>query len=302
MVVLFHVCLYYRQDLSILGFLAVDSFFVLSGYFCMASYSRSKSIWDYLGKRVKRIFPAFWVCLFVSVFALFPLTFWVRYDEFPMSFEWMNALNYFRNLGLVIVNPSIPNLPIEGGFNASLWSIAWEFGGYIIVALLGMFSVKKRDVKLLAIAVNGVYIAISLSSGNLTISPILAPWYLIALRCFSFLLVGISAYCFSFKTRKTDWVFIPVVAGLAAFNLECLFPIPLLLALFWLGHHLPFKGLKEDYSYGVYLYHLPLVYLFFSAELPVWWAIVPTVGLAWFSWHFVESQQKSRIFLREKHN
>jgi peptidoglycan/LPS O-acetylase OafA/YrhL len=55
------------------GEVAVDGFFLLSGYLIVKSWERSGSLWEYSQKRLRRIYPAFVVACVVCVFGLAPL-------------------------------------------------------------------------------------------------------------------------------------------------------------------------------------------------------------------------------------
>src|SRR5579875_1687818 len=46
--------------------LAVDGFFIISGYLITRSRVTTQSGWSYLKKRFLRIYPGYWVCLFVG--------------------------------------------------------------------------------------------------------------------------------------------------------------------------------------------------------------------------------------------
>lgn len=56
-----------------IGALAVDAFFVLSGFLVVRSYLRLNSFRRYVWHRALRIMPGFWVCMLATAFVFAPL-------------------------------------------------------------------------------------------------------------------------------------------------------------------------------------------------------------------------------------
>ena len=66
--------------------------------------------------------------------------------------------------------------------------------------------------------------------------------------------------------------------------------------ILWLAFSLPYIPLSFDFSYGIYIWHMPIInLLLFQAAESVWLALSMTVFCAAFSWYFVE-----RPMLRRK--
>jgi peptidoglycan/LPS O-acetylase OafA/YrhL len=55
------------------GEVAVDGFFLLSGYLIVQSWERHPNLWDFGQWRLRRIYPAFVVACLVCIFVLAPL-------------------------------------------------------------------------------------------------------------------------------------------------------------------------------------------------------------------------------------
>ena len=58
---------------STAGVIAVDAFFIISGFLITNSFLRSRSVWDYFRKRIARIYPGFLACMLVCALIVAPL-------------------------------------------------------------------------------------------------------------------------------------------------------------------------------------------------------------------------------------
>ncbi|TPX03224.1 acyltransferase, partial [Schumannella luteola] len=101
-------------------------------------------------RRALRIFPAFWLALLSTAFVLAPIA-WIRVHgsidgffrhpvESPLTY-------FFNNMSLILNQRNIAEL--GGGlpysenwgardWNGSAWTLAYEFGAYILVGILGL--------------------------------------------------------------------------------------------------------------------------------------------------------------------
>ena len=123
------------------GEVAVDGFFLISGYLITKSYLGCSNLTDYFRKRVLRIYPGFAVNVLVCVFLLAPFV-----GAGASVFKLTSILETSLRLGIL----SFPKLPnIFPGFpklvmNGSAWTIAYEFRCYILVAVLGLVAEPRR--------------------------------------------------------------------------------------------------------------------------------------------------------------
>jgi peptidoglycan/LPS O-acetylase OafA/YrhL len=127
-----------------LGEVAVDVFFVISGYLVTASYLRSSGPIDYLGKRALRLLPALWCSVLLTVVVLGPLL-----TQLPVGqyFEHPATRGYLGNLYLS-VNYMLPGLfagnPYPNVVNGSLWTLPSEVLMYLLVLALGVVRQLNR--------------------------------------------------------------------------------------------------------------------------------------------------------------
>jgi peptidoglycan/LPS O-acetylase OafA/YrhL len=78
----------FTRGQTFLGGIAVDGFFVISGFLITASWQRSKGLVDYLRRRILRIYPGFVVAALVCLLVVGP---WAA----------PTVAGYFSELGLV---------------------------------------------------------------------------------------------------------------------------------------------------------------------------------------------------------
>jgi peptidoglycan/LPS O-acetylase OafA/YrhL len=122
------------------GELAVDGFFIISGYLVLQSLENSSSVLAYLRKRMLRIYPGYCVAYALCIFLVAPLA----GANIPALLGSLARLP--ANMALLKI-PEVPNTFIglpHPLLNGSMWTIAYEFRCYlvlIVLALIGVFRV-----------------------------------------------------------------------------------------------------------------------------------------------------------------
>jgi peptidoglycan/LPS O-acetylase OafA/YrhL len=287
-------------------FPGVPIFFVISGFLISMSWDRAPSFRQYAWNRILRIYPALWVCLAVSV-ALF-LACGVRPDSAAHFITWIAAQitvfqyddpGFLRGFGV-------------GVLNGSLWTISIELEFYLLLPLLALVAMNRPwrwvALTMTAIVVMNVTRASFLSGATLLQK-------LIAVSIIPYLfyfLVGVNARLLYerrpgiFRGKALYWAAVYglwaviettrelenkqgnqlnvlSIVLLAMLTVSTAFTVPTLTS----------RLLREnDISYGVYIYHMPLV------NLLLWSGILGgrgfallaggTIALAWLSWRLVE--------------
>ncbi len=172
-VVFYHISqylIYYTPDwlmaIIIKGHLAVDFFFVLSGFILTLNYHHIFSDFSFslyrtfLIKRIARIYPLH--LLVLIGYLLIPLSYFLTDRVIPEG-EKYSLVNYLMQLGLVN-NWGVSD---KLSWNIPAWSISTEWAAYIcfpiIIALLN--RVKTNYIPFLLMTINGVVFFIFLLYG-----------------------------------------------------------------------------------------------------------------------------------------
>jgi peptidoglycan/LPS O-acetylase OafA/YrhL len=291
---------------------AVEGFFVVSGFLVFMSYERSSSTLAYISKRVRRIYPAYFVV--VMLCALFLWTVSSRDLEQYFSFDWLRYV--IANLAFLnFVHPTLPGV-FEGNrvpeVNGALWTLKIEvmfyaavpiivylfrrFGRFLVLVTLYLASVAYASFMTIQAARTGSGMYVELARqlpGELA--------YFMAGAFFYY-------YLPLFERRLRYFV---AFASLALL-INSFYPIPLVepfaiaiaVAFFGLYLYVGNFGKYGDFSYGVYIIHFPIIqvllYTNWFKGAPGYYIaaviLVTLIGAA-AMWHFVEK----RFLFRNSH-
>ena len=287
---------------------AIQGFFVISGFLIFMSYEKSRSLVEYYNKRVRRLYPAyaFAIVFFLITFSL------ISAESFLNYFTSINLYKYLLNnmLFLNFLQPSLPGVfqnHINSAVNGALWTLKIEVMFYISVPFLVLLL--RRFNKL--IVFSSVYILSSLYLyfvRNIYVSDILARQ--LPGQLFYFCAGGMCYYYSGYFLKYSSQLILMAIVGYIAnyfVNMFYLLPIiiPIIVIYFAISFYcLGNFGKYGDVSYGVYIYHFPII------QLLIWFGLFnynPFVGvivatiililLSLFSWHFIEK----KYLLRSSH-
>ena len=289
------------------GQMAVDAFFVLSGFLIAGSLKRRASPWRYAAHRALRIFPGLWVMLGVT-----GLAYWMSVD-LPSTVRSGELLAYFTqnaHLGSTRLDYTLEgwfnNNPYPAVVNGSLWTLPWEVRMYLMLAVVGFVLPAgwripaSAAIALAGLAVHAVdHIAPALTQGW----PGGDGW-----RFAGFYFAG--AWCgfagLQIRDRPIQVATCLVAWAAAALLSPATWSIaPYCLALplvaLWAAQQQP-RGRwarqlswKSDLSYGTYLYAFPVQQGLvatgaITSPVQLFTLAAPVVlGLAWLSWTLVEA-------------
>lgn len=260
--------------------ISVCAFFILSGYWVTKSYLKSRNVRMFYKKRFMRIFPLY----FLSVFGFACLL--VFFSDLSAS-EYFSSLGFWKYLfwnalTLNFIAPSLPGVFAQNTFsavNGSLWTIKVEVGFYLILPALVFFldrlsGVKKKNIFLAVIYIISVLWSALLKRYASTLGlPGQLSWQLPGFM--SFFASGMAfVYNEDALVKIGRFMIFPALIVFAAHYItgtEILMPFALSAIIMFLGNRLRFLseiGQPADYSYGMYLFHFPLINIFVSLGFP----------------------------------
>lgn len=283
---------------------AVEAFFVVSGYLIFRSYESSASLADYSGKRFRRIYPAYAAVILVCATAGAFLTQFSLSEYFSLS--WMKYV-VANLLFLNFVAPTLPGVFIGNALeavNGALWTLKIEVSFYLMVPLFVCFFRRYGTLRVLAALYAGsvVYYAVMTAAAAHAGQPLLDMLARQLPGQLAFFLSGAVFHYFEAPLRK--WFLPGAVASLLILVIEPPFVMPVLepiclgfvVLYFAIGlRSLGNFGRFGDFSYGIYIIHFPVI------QTLVWLGLFDrnpfgALGIsaalvllaAFLSWHLIE--------------
>lgn len=297
-----------------LGTLGVAGFFAVSG-FLLAGSSARLSPKQFFMHRFFRLFPGLWLCLIVSAFIVVPIA--NRLSTYVSSFSFIgenSSLSYvFLNAALVGSENSVGvgtvfaqnEFPVA--INGSLWTLIHEFICYLGLLAVAVIAPRSSIARFLLIA-TGLFASSSMwfvtqAKDGDRWSQILNPASGLAVAFCSGALIAILAEFRPIRPRFIPSSFALIVwitvGADGPLSIMLLSLIVLSISLSLTNPILGDVGRDTDISYGVYLYHFPVIQTILVSNTYSWsvimaMTVLPALALlivgpiALISWRFIE--------------
>jgi peptidoglycan/LPS O-acetylase OafA/YrhL len=279
------------------GTLAVDVFFITSGFMVAASYVRNPRPLQFALARVLRIVPAYAVCIVLCalvVGALYTSLDWRTYFSHPETWSFITrGLTFGPGLQWDLPGVFVDS-PKRTTVNGSLWTIPAEVRMYVWVLALGMLGLLSRR------ALGNVALLVLVAAGALV--PEQLPGFPVPnwLRPGGMFALGVFAFLNRDWLRASGRQLLVVAAAAWLFRNTVWYPPLLALAIgafvFWFAYRTPWRGFNRfgDMSYGIYLWGFPVQQMV-AVHLPELGTLAHTavalpfaILLGALSWRFIE--------------
>lgn len=295
----------------------VPIFFFVSGFLISRSYESNSRLGEYARNRALRIYPALVVCTALSLLSVAAVGYFRT-----VEFSWAHFLAWVAGQITIVqfYNPSFMRGFGTGVLNGSLWTISVELQFYVLIPLLywAMRRAERWGVgsNAFLIATAAVFALVNAGhrlyavdhSGTMAFKLLrasFAPWFymflvgVLAQRNFE-RLHGLLAGRFPLIVAAylAVGIFLVKVFHVGAGNqinpiLYLALAATVLAAAYSMPHLAERLVRKNDVSYGIYIYHIPVINLMMYYGVmgrgrDVAFVAVASIALAALSWRFVE--------------
>lgn len=286
------------------GEIAVDIFFVISGFMVAGSYLSRSSLSTYLTARLLRIVPAYAFVLLVSAVVIGPLFTTLdlaTYFSRPEVWQYVSKNLHFSS-DMAWTLPGVFEGQRMTSVNGSLWTLPAEMRMYMLIAVLGVFGFLQNRVFGL-IAISALVLA---ALFNPQLLPVHTNWVNLG----GFFCIGILVQLFKDRVHiRHDAMLVLVGLTYISYSTQSyrwLLALSIAYFCFWFAYRTPVLRLEKfgDPSYGVYLWGWPsqqMAVALFPGMTPFTNFLVAFCAallMGYLSWYLIERpalSQKDRI-------
>ena len=292
------------------GSIAVDIFFIASGFFIAASFSLKSSFKSFLMARILRIYPALIITTLLTVFVLGPIFSSLALVEYFTQGQTYQYL--VKNITLITgVEYYLPGVftdnPYKQAVNGSLWTLPYEIKMYfLLVIFCSLFTYLKTKLNIPWALDKTLFISLTVIALILHLTNHSCNFYDgQSLKLFTMFFMGSSFYFLQDKIQvnsKTGILLISILA-ISTIDKDAFFfaySLSLAYIVFYLAY-IPAGRIREfnrfgDYSYGIYIYAFPVQQMV-AACIPgisifgmISLSFIGTFLMAYLSWKLIEER------------
>ncbi|HET6409457.1 MAG TPA: acyltransferase [Chthoniobacteraceae bacterium] len=265
-----------------LGFIAVLSFFIVSGFLITGSAVRH-TLPRFLINRAARILPGFWTVQLITALVMAPLLILAKYPVVEGYFDSLiigrnSALSYLGNNAFLHIRQYsildlFKELPAGASVNGSLWSLGPEATCYLYLGLFTIVGGLRARVlaPLLFLFVYTVHTLVCLEPKSAEIvSRVFSKGGILLLHnnyYRSVYVAFVSGLLFYQYRHLLRWNWVGLTTSLLLLTGGCfcqrfalVWPLTLPYIVLYLAFRLPFERLDRcgDFSFGIYIYSFPI--------------------------------------------
>ena len=284
-------------------FPGVPAFFFVSGFLIYASYQNSSGF-QYFKNRLLRIFPGL---IFVTFGGLVVVTY-VKGICFIQSHSYDLLIWFLAQITIgQIYNPAIFRDIGVGVINGALWTVTTEIMFYLFIPVIVFLERSLKHVVILLTLLSfglfsvGPYLLDYTFYRNKTIydaiaiTPITWGWmfgigilffkYFKQIKCFiPYMILGIIPMILMIEYGNG------ILWNSSGNRLGVVYFLCYIGVIFWFSFTLPTVKMRFDLSYGLYIWHMPVINLLLYMSLKNIFVVLGlTILFSLISWHFVES-------------
>ena len=290
------------------GGIAVDIFFITSGFLITGSYVSKHNVIAFMWARVLRIYPALIIAVIFCVYGVGLFFTTHSIEEYLSNYRTLKYL--IKNSILIFgVDYKLPGVfltvPYKETVNGSLWTLPYEIKMYALLAvIMGSSAYLARYVKFLSM--RNVTLLVCVIS---TLLHVVNNFYSILpesfIRLFSMFFLGAAFYIWKDKVLLSPKILsigFPLLI-LSSLNKDLFFVLYCVLLPFFVFYlaYIPSGFIRKfnnfgDYSYGIYIYAFPVqqsiasVIPHVSVPTMIVLSFFCTLTMSIISWHLIEKR------------
>ncbi len=290
-------------------FPGVPIFFFISGFLIFQSWEniQSSKVKIFFTNRFLRLYPALYLCVFLTLGSVLLSGYLTNAN---IGTEKLLIWLFTQLTCFQFYNPDFLRSYGVGAINGSLWTISVELQFYLLIPLVAFVWKKNKKVSILLF---GFFLLLNvlnsfLNQQNTIIEKLISVSFFPWIYMFLFGAYLSTNKSIQEKILKINWLFIVfgyfvvyyfslkfnLGAGNSMNPVAFLFLSGFVFKVAYFKPHISDSILKKnDISYGVYIYHMPIVNFFlykqFAGSLSsLFLAFLLTIIIAFISWKLVE--------------